>query len=148
MGHPARQPAWQHVGNRDQQQGRRLMKDVETRQVNRDSLFLLAQVRIDGQADPVRVKVRNLSAGGMMAEGAMKVSRGQLVSVDLRNIGWVEGSVAWKQDDRFGIAFINEIDPRLARAAPTTTGNAALSSAHRARSLPGQTLDPERVRKI
>lgn len=87
------------------------MSNVDTRQVNRDSLFLLAQVRVDGQDAIHRVKVRNLSAGGMMAEGDARVMRGSLVMVELRNIGWVEGSVAWKQDNRFGIAFVNEIDP-------------------------------------
>ena len=35
----------------------------------------------------------------------------------MRNLGWVEGSVAWRQDNRFGIAFAEEIDPKLARAA-------------------------------
>jgi len=106
------------------------MKDVETRQVNRDSLFLLAQVRVDGHEQPYRVKVRNLSAGGMMAEGVVQVARGQLVQVELRNIGWIEGSVAWKQDDRFGIAFMAEIDPRLARA-PVAAAASPISVAHR-----------------
>ena len=92
------------------------MSNVDTRQVNRDSLFLLAQVRVDGQDEVSRVKVRNLSAGGMMAEGDSKVMRGSLVAVELRNIGWVEGSVAWKQDNRFGIAFVDEIDPAVVRA--------------------------------
>ena len=91
------------------------MSNVDTRQVNRDSLFLLAQVRVDGQDAVYRVKVRNLSAGGMMAEGEVKVMRGAPVQVELRNIGWVEGSVAWKQDNRFGIAFVDEIDPVIAR---------------------------------
>ena len=91
------------------------MSNVDTRQVNRDSLFLLAQVRVDGQDVVHRVKVRNLSAGGMMAEGEVRVMRGSLVMVDLRNVGWVEGSVAWKQGDRFGIAFVDEIDPAVVR---------------------------------
>lgn len=125
------------------------MNDVDTRQVNRDSLFLLAQLRIDGQEETARVKVRNLSSGGMMAEGAMRVARGQLVAVELRNIGWVEGTVAWKQDDRFGIAFIDEIDPRLVRAPVTSSDNAAISAPHRARVMDVQPrVDPERVRKI
>lgn len=99
------------------------MSNVDTRQVNRDSLFLLAQVRVDGQDTVSRVKVRNLSAGGMMAEGDSKVVRGSLVAVELRNIGWVEGSVAWKQDNRFGIAFVDEIDPTVVRA-PAGSGSA------------------------
>ncbi|MFB0612944.1 PilZ domain-containing protein [Aurantiacibacter poecillastricola] len=92
------------------------MSNVDTRQVDRDSLFLLAQLRVDGQDQMYRVKVRNLSAGGMMAEGEVGVMRGALVEVELRNIGWVEGTVAWRQDNRFGIAFVNDIDPKQARA--------------------------------
>ena len=91
------------------------MSNVDTRQVNRDSLFLLAQIRVDGQDVVHRVKVRNLSAGGMMAEGEVRVTRGALLMVELRNIGWVEGSVAWKQDNRFGIAFVDEVDPVVVR---------------------------------
>ena len=93
------------------------MSNVETRQVNRDSLFLLAQVKVDGQDGPYRVKVRNLSAGGMMAEGDARVMRGALVQVELRNVGWVDGTVAWKQDNRFGIAFVDEIDPIIVRGS-------------------------------
>ena len=51
-----------------------------------------------------------------MAEAPLKVQRGQVVWTNVRNIGWVEGSVAWVQDSRFGIAFRDEIDPRIARA--------------------------------
>ena len=91
------------------------MSNVDTRQVNRDSLFLLAQVRVDGMDHPNKVKVRNLSTGGMMAEGEVGVDRGSLVEVELRNIGWVKGSVAWRQDNRFGIAFLDEIDPKQVR---------------------------------
>ena len=91
------------------------MTNVDTRQGDRDSLFLIAQLRVDGQDSEHRIKVRNLSPGGMMAEGEVRVQRGALIEVDLRNIGWVEGTVAWKQDNRFGIAFINEIDPLRAR---------------------------------
>ena len=92
------------------------MSNVDTRQVNRDSLFLLAQLKVDGRDGEARVKVRNLSPGGMMAEGDVAVTRGSLVSVELRNLGWVEGTVAWKQENRFGIAFVNDIDPAAVRA--------------------------------
>lgn len=91
------------------------MNSVDTRQGSRDSLFLMADIRLDGGGKVHRVRVRNLSTGGMMAEGNnVKAVRGMLLTVDLRNIGTVEGSVAWVQDNRFGIAFAEEIDPRLA----------------------------------
>jgi hypothetical protein len=92
------------------------MTGMETRSVARDSLFLLANVQIEQKSERHRVRVRNLSDGGMMAEGAnVRVQRGHRVVVELRNIGEVMGSVAWVQDDRFGIAFDEEVDSQQAR---------------------------------
>ncbi|MBU6395468.1 MAG: PilZ domain-containing protein [Sphingomonadales bacterium] len=91
------------------------MTELDHRQVGRDSLFLMADVRLVGAGDEHRVKVRNLSGGGMMAEGHVKVTRGAKLEINLRNIGWVEGVVAWIQENRFGIAFLEDIDPKLAR---------------------------------
>lgn len=91
------------------------MGGLENRQIARDSLFVLVDLRLDRQHTDHRVKMRNLSAGGMMAEGLVKVQRGTAVWIDLRNIGWTEGSVAWVQDNRFGIAFSKEIDPKTTR---------------------------------
>ena len=95
------------------------MTEIENRQIARDSLFLMADLRIDGLDGEYRIKVLNLSAGGMMGEGGIQVMRGTLVAVNIRNIGWVAGSVAWVQENRFGVAFTEEIDPKLARAAVT-----------------------------
>ena len=86
------------------------------RQITRDSLFVMADLRIDGIEGDHRIRVRNLSAGGLMAEGGPAVQRGQVAWVNVRNIGWVEGSVAWVQDSRFGVAFREDIDPRVVRA--------------------------------
>jgi hypothetical protein len=95
---------------------------MDHRNVGRDSLFLMAEVRLTGAQAVHRVKVRNLSAGGMMAEGHLAVQRGSSIEVNLRNIGWVQGVVAWIQDNRFGIALANEVDPKLARA-PLVVGD-------------------------
>ena len=92
------------------------MAGVETRSVSRDSLFLLAGVRVEQQGDQHRVRVRNLSDGGMMGEGTIKINRGNRVDVELRNVGMVKGTVAWVQDQRFGIAFDEEINSQAARA--------------------------------
>jgi len=92
------------------------MNGNENRQIGRDSLFLMADLRVDGLDGEHRIKVRNLSSGGMMGEGPVRVIRGAIVSVNIRNIGWVEGTVAWVQDNRFGVAFREEIDPKIARA--------------------------------
>ena len=98
------------------------MSGVDTRHVNRDSMFLMAEVRREGDAASHRVKVRNLSAAGMMAEGDMSVVRGARISVELRNVPAVEASVAWVQDNRFGVAFASEIDP-LAPRRPIGNGD-------------------------
>lgn len=124
------------------------MSNVDTRQVNRDSLFLLAQVRVAGQDAVTRVKVRNLSAGGMMAEGDSKVVRGASVSVELRNIGWVEGSVAWKQDNRFGIAFVDEIDPTQVRGPGAAPGGTDFEIPRFAKNHQAVSQAESRLRKI
>ncbi|MBH0114757.1 PilZ domain-containing protein [Novosphingobium sp. YJ-S2-02] len=92
------------------------MEQSDNRQIPRDSLFLMAELRVDGLDGEHRIKVRNLSAGGMMGEGPVRVVRGAVVEVNIRNLGWVEGSIAWVQESRFGVAFHEDIDPKLARA--------------------------------
>ncbi|MFN3990984.1 MAG: PilZ domain-containing protein [Erythrobacter sp.] len=114
------------------------MTGMETRSLPRDSLFLLATVRIEQKPELYRVRVRNLSDGGMMAEGNnVPVQRGHRVCVELRNIGEVMGSVAWVQDNRFGISFEVEINSQRARRPLCSEPDPALgvierSWAHRA----------------
>ena len=98
------------------------MADNNHRQLSRDSLFLMAELRLQGSDTVHRVKVRNLSSGGMMAEGPLKAVRGTLGEVQIRNMGWVEGAIAWVQGDRCGIAFSEDIDPVVARA-PVVVGD-------------------------
>lgn len=126
------------------------MSAIDTRHISRDSLFLLADLRIGGFETGDRVKVRNLSAGGMMAEGRAKVDRGAQIAVKLRNIGWVEGTVAWVQDSRFGIAFAAEIDPKLARAPEGQAASYEMPRFVRPASIlpTGVEVDPSRVRKL
>jgi hypothetical protein len=95
------------------------MDGNENRQIARDSLFVMADLRLPESEETHRIKVRNLSAGGMMGEGPVRVARGDRVEISIRNIGWVEGSIAWVQEDRFGVAFRDEIDPKVARAQVT-----------------------------
>ncbi len=100
------------------------MDESDQRHIGRDSLFVMADLRLDGSEERLRIKMRNLSAGGMMGEGNVRLTRGTVVWVEIRNIGWVEGSIAWVQDNRFGVAFREEIDPKLARP-PLPAGDGA-----------------------
>lgn len=95
------------------------MESSENRHLVRDSMFVMADLCIDGVPGEHRIKVRNLSSGGMMGEGTVRVARGTRLRVNLRNIGWIRGAVAWVQENRFGVAFEEEIDPRDARAPVT-----------------------------
>lgn len=81
----------------------------------RDSLFLLAELQF-AQSDHLhKVKVRNLSPGGMMVESDLEVTQGQQLIATLRNIGAVRGQIAWVSSGRFGVAFDRDVDPMLAR---------------------------------
>lgn len=123
------------------------MNGSENRQITRDSLFLMADLRVDGLEGGHRIKVRNLSPGGMMGEGTVRVLRGAIVDVNIRNVGWVEGSVAWVQDNRFGIAFRDEIDPVIARA-PVDAGSSDEGYSPRYIRAPAPEADPNTLRKI
>lgn len=128
------------------------MSGVDTRNISRDSLFLLAELRLDGAKTEFRVKVRNLSAGGMMAEGRVPVVPGNRLQISLRNIGWVDGAVAWVQENRFGIAFDHEINPKLARAPVGSMEQSDSAHVQFMRShgqmLRDQAGKPEKLRKI
>lgn len=121
------------------------MSGVETRSIARDSLFLLAEIRIEQGAEAHRVRVRNLSDGGMMGEGSLRVQRGHRLTIELRSIGAVGGTVAWVQDNRFGVAFDEEIDSQKARrplqgSDVVAAGQAEPSRVHRAPLPPQPTL--------
>jgi hypothetical protein len=79
---------------------------------NRDSLLLKAALRFPSSGDEREVRVRNISSGGLMAEAPLRSPRGEIVEVNLRNIGWVTGKVAWIAESRFGISFDYPIDPK------------------------------------
>lgn len=91
------------------------------REAVRDSLFLSATVKRISDNSERSVRVRNLSAGGMMADSAERFARGDAITVTLRGIGEIGGRIAWHSDDKIGVAFDVQIDPKLARK-PIGTG--------------------------
>lgn len=110
---------------------------AQNREDVRDSLFLAGIVH-SGGGEEHHVRVRNLSAGGMMADCNAAFAKGDAVSVMLRGIGRVTGIVAWRKDGRFGVAFDVDIDPKAVRkplgggtttpdyVKPLVTGRSAL----------------------
>lgn len=89
------------------------MTSVDTRQLGRSSFLLVADAEFENATH--RLKVRNLSSRGMMAEGDLDVERGDQLKVTLRNIDQINAAVVWVEGNRFGLAFAKEIDPQLAR---------------------------------
>ena len=87
-----------------------------SRSTDRDSLFMQANVLIPGQQTPVTVRVRNLSAGGMLAEAKVRgLAQGAAIEAELRNVGFVPGRVVWVGEGKFGIAFDHPVDPQAVR---------------------------------
>ncbi|MFD1788898.1 PilZ domain-containing protein [Sphingomonas floccifaciens] len=94
--------------------------DIGIQRPGRDALVMSAQLRLSSLATPVTVRIRNLSAGGLMAEFSGRAGVGDAIEVDIRGIGWVSGRIAWIAEGRMGIALDNDIDPRLAHDARST----------------------------
>jgi len=104
-----REPFDENLGANSQTSGQ------PKRELDRDSLFLQARLKFVDGDDCGEVRIRNLSAGGLMAEAPVRAKRGDKVELELRNIGDVTGYVAWVAQGRFGVAFDYPIDPKLAR---------------------------------
>lgn len=88
---------------------------TQHREAMRDSLFLVATLRRMSDDSERTVRVRNLSAGGMMADCAEDFGRGEPVTITMRGVGEVMGQVAWRSVDKIGVAFDTQIDPKRAR---------------------------------
>lgn len=87
-----------------------------SRSADRDSLFMQANLSLPGQAAPLVVRVRNLSAGGMLAEAPVRgVAQGAAIEIELRNVGFVPGRIVWVGEGKFGIAFDRPVDPQAVR---------------------------------
>lgn len=81
----------------------------------RDSLFLVAQLRLGTEPRVREVRVRNLSERGLMLELDKVVAIATPVVLDLRGIGEIGGKVAWCTAGRIGVALDTPIDPKKAR---------------------------------
>lgn len=104
---------------------------------DRDSLFIKAEMRLPERNAHFEARIRNLSSGGLMAECPYATEMGEQVEVQLRNIGWVFGTIAWSAGNRFGMAFNAPIDPKLARK-PVGNNNQMISIVHRPDSPQGK----------
>lgn len=117
------------------------------RSQDRNSLFLKAVLRFPSSGAQAEVRVRNLSSGGLMAEAPVQANRGEPVEVNLKNLGWVTGKVAWVAEWRCGIAFDYAIDPKAARQQ-IGTSSADDSMPHYLRKLNQAAMPKAPLRRI
>ena len=95
------------------------MPNDDHRATRRNQILLLAQLRVEGEAVVFGIRIRDLSAGGLRAQFAeCRLGRAR-VAVEVRNIGWVTGSVVWQDGAHIGVRFDSPIDPDKARIAVT-----------------------------
>lgn len=93
--------------------------DEAQRRDTRDSLFVLAGIRPEGRDAFERVRVRNVSSGGLMAETRETYAACDRIELLLEGLGTVAGSVAWAEAGRIGVAFDHPIDKSRARKPAT-----------------------------
>ena len=123
------------------------MAGVDTRNLTRESLIMMADMKVDNVVANYRIKVRNLSPSGMMGAGNARVMRGSRVAVTLRGLDPVDGSIAWVQGDRFGIAFDKEVDSEAVKDAYfRNPERRSMESAMVQR--PGGPTEPEKFRRL
>ena len=70
---------------------------------------MLRVAKLDGPSGVQLIRVRNVSAGGLMAEIGQPVSVGDIVTVELSSQK-IPGSVVWIRDGTVGVKFDQNID--------------------------------------
>ncbi|QNP42815.1 PilZ domain-containing protein [Sphingomonas daechungensis] len=70
---------------------------------------MLRVAKLDGPSGEQLIRVRNVSAGGLMAEAGQPVSVGDEVSVELSSQK-IPGSIVWIREGTIGVKFDQNID--------------------------------------
>jgi len=88
---------------------------AQSRAGERNNFFLHTVLKDAQGKELCKARVRNLSNTGMMAECDLQPGIGTSLSLDLRGIGEITGTVVRQDTGRLGIRFDREVDPMLAR---------------------------------
>ncbi len=94
---------------------------VEDRE--RSRVMLLANLRLAAFGNPARIRVRDISKGGLKGSGIGLLPAGSQATVELPNIGLVRSKVVWSNQDDFGLEFDHLIDVHTVKTK--ITGNYA-----------------------
>lgn len=88
--------------------------DATRRGAARHSFFLLANILDEQESVAGRLRVRNLSATGLMGDTELALERGSHWTVELRGIGQVRGHIVWAREGKVGMVFESPVNPQLA----------------------------------
>lgn len=80
--------------------------------------MLMANVQMAGWPEQ-RVRVRDISAGGLKVNVEVKPATGAAVHIELPGLGWVAGTVVWANERAFGVHFAHPVEAVAARQAVT-----------------------------
>ena len=103
------------------QEESRSIDDIALRGTRRDSMFVKAALQCRRTDHRMDIVVRNVSAGGLLADTKQDLPIGEPVLVELRHVGSVPGRIAWAEPGRFGVAFDVSIDPSAVRKPVAAT---------------------------
>lgn len=67
----------------------------------------------------LRVRVADISQGGAKIRAGVALPEGSRLRVELPNLGWIGGTVAWCTGQHFGVRFDHDIDPAVVRQPVT-----------------------------
>ena len=84
----------------------------------RQNVMLMVSLQLAGWPEQ-RVRVRDISAGGLKVNAPLSPAVGTQLRVELPQLGWIGGAVAWTNDTSFGVRFGHQVDPAAARQRVT-----------------------------
>lgn len=92
-----------------------MQRDEQKRGAKRDSLFMRGELaRIDGRQIG-SIRIRNLSATGLMADCDATLQTSNQVAVTLPSTQTVSATVTWVGKGKIGLHFDEAIDPQAVR---------------------------------
>ena len=92
----------------------------------RTGRLFIAQLALESGA-VVKIRIRNISSGGMGGISEPPLSQGQRGHVLLAGVGLVTGRVAWTRGPNFGMQFDARIEAEHARMTPAAIAPAPSS---------------------
>lgn len=86
------------------------MEDKENRQSDRQVITVRWVAKLMGQRGQELCLIRNISAGGVMANVYSTHEIGEDITLEIRSGQQIEGEIVWMRDDCVGVSFLGPVD--------------------------------------